>query len=106
MHLYENPKPRGIIVMKINGRGKGEGSSEGSPCQHGRLKHLRTVPACYSPQSVVSDVALTGYNACGIINSGAGCVYFKALRRGCMGSDGISLEILRGGALNTVQPIT
>lgn len=55
------------------------------------------------PPTVVSDAALTGYNGSGIINSGADCIYFKALRRGAWGRIVFPSKHCRG-ALNTVQP--
>lgn len=71
----------------------------------GQLKYCSTEPACYFPLSVVLDAALTGPMMVGIINSGADWIYFKALLRVCVGSDGISFQTLqRGGAQFSQEP--
>lgn len=50
--------------------------------------------------------SLCGFRCCshwlggtGIINSGAGCIYFKTLLRVCTGADGISLQSEQGGTV-------
>lgn len=77
--------------IKTN-EGKNKRFRIGRSCCFGGWKHFSSDACMLFPSQCGFRCCSHWLGGTGIINSEAGCIYFKTLLRVCMGADGISLQ--------------